>query len=162
MGFVLGFGLVAFWHCFYFVKFECGGVLQRWINFFLGARLGHAIKRALKTKIHVLETTTNTAFCSLLSKCHLQLSFLMCFHQKFTQCGFFSLNVVLTSKIRYFSKNKVHNSKASVWKVFRRICWKHGILLKLKSATDNNALIIISRKLFKQIFFRTAPDRYFW
>ena len=39
----------------------------------------------LKTKVHVLDTTTNIAFCSLLPKYHLQLSFLMGFHQKFTQ-----------------------------------------------------------------------------
>ena len=39
----------------------------------------------LKIKVHVLDTTRNIAFCSLLPKYYLQLSFLMCFHQKFTQ-----------------------------------------------------------------------------
>ena len=41
-------------------------------------------------------------------------------------------------------------------KVFMRIFWKHGILLKIDSATD--AVIIICRKFFKQIFLRKAPE----
>ena len=61
------------------------------------------------------DTTRNIAFCSLLPKQHLRLSFLTCFHQKFFAMWlFFSLNVVLTSKIRYFLKNSFHNSNTSV------------------------------------------------
>ena len=50
-------------------------------------RVGNQLekKRVLKTKVHVLDTTRNTAFCSLLSKYHLRLSFLMCFHHKILQ-----------------------------------------------------------------------------
>ena len=55
-----------------------------WKNFFLGSRLGTQKNRRLKTKVHVLDTTRNIAFCSLLPKFHLQLSFLMFFHQNFT------------------------------------------------------------------------------
>ena len=44
-------------------------------------------------------------------------------------------------------------------KVLRRICWKHGILLKINSATDT--LIVICRKFSEQIYLRMAPDRYF-
>ena len=41
-------------------------------------------------------------------------------------------------------------------KVFRRICKKHEILLKINFASDT--LIIIFRHFFEQIFLRTAPD----
>ena len=95
-----------------------------WTNFFVVARLfGRAIqiarpigakKRVPKPKVHVLEKTRNIAFYSLLPKYHLLLSFLMCFRQKFTQCDFCSLNVVLISKIRWASKNNFHNSSASI------------------------------------------------
>ena len=51
------------------------------------------------------DTTKNVVFCYLLLKWHVQLPFLICFHQKFPQWGFYSLNVVLTSKIRCASKN---------------------------------------------------------
>ena len=42
-----------------------------------------------KTKEYVRKI----AFCSLLPKQDLQFSFFMCFHEKFLQCGFCSLNV---------------------------------------------------------------------
>ena len=88
---------------------------QGWTNFLLGARLfEHTRKRALKTKVRVLDTTRNTAFYSLLFKYHLQLSFLICFHQKFTPWGFRSLNAVLTSIIRSASKNNFHDSNVSI------------------------------------------------
>ena len=38
---------------------------------------------------------------------------LMCFHQKFSQWGFYSANIILTSKIRYASKNNFRNSNVS-------------------------------------------------
>ena len=75
---------------------------------FRARNLTCAPDRALKTKVHVLDTTRNAAVCSLLSKYHLKLSFLMYFHQKFTQWGFCGLNVVSTSKIRCASKNNFH------------------------------------------------------
>ena len=61
--------------------------------------IGHANKRALKTKVNIIDTTRNTAFCSLLSKYHLQFSFLTFFQEKFKKRGFCSLNVVLKPKI---------------------------------------------------------------
>ena len=98
---------------------------QGWTNFFLGARLfgaqdklraqsGKQLNGPLKTEVHVLETTRNIAFCSLLPKYPLQFSFLMCLHLKFIQWDFCCLNVVLTSKIRCASKNNFHNSNFSV------------------------------------------------
>ena len=59
---------------------------QRGTNFFLGAGIfGRAKKWALKTNVHILHTTRNVAFCPLLPKCQFQLSFLICFHQKFLE-----------------------------------------------------------------------------
>ena len=54
------------------------------------------------------DATRNIAFCSLLT------SFLMCFNQKFSQWGFISPNVVLTSEIRCSSEKDSHNSNSSV------------------------------------------------
>ena len=88
-------------------------IIKRQIFFWAPDFSARRKKQALKTKAHVLVTTRNTAFCSLLSKYHLQLSFLMCFHQV-TQWGFCSPNVVLTSKMRCASKDHFHNSNASV------------------------------------------------
>ena len=66
------------------------------------------------------------------------------FPSTFLQWGLCSLNVVLMSKLRcaprIFILQKHH------LRVFRRICWKHGILLKIKSVTDAFNL---------QNFFRT-------
>ena len=98
---------------------------QGWTNLFLGTRLfsaqinlraqlGMQLNSPIKTKVHVLDTTRNIAFCSLLSKYPLQPSFLICFHQKFTQWDFYYFNVVLTSKIRCASKSNLHNSNLSV------------------------------------------------
>ena len=42
-------------------------------------------KMGAQNHVHVLDTTRNVAFCSLLPKFHSQLSFLMCFRQKFLQ-----------------------------------------------------------------------------
>ena len=63
------------------------------VNKFLSRRrlFNHAEKRRLKTKVHVLGTTRNTAFCSSLSKYQLQLSFLMCYSQMSTQCECFNI-----------------------------------------------------------------------
>ena len=76
--------------------------------------------------------TRNIGFCSLLPKQHLQLSFLMCFHRKSSQRGFCSLHVVLTSKIRFASKNKFHNSNASVYKGVRKNMLKTWDFIKNK------------------------------
>ena len=68
---------------------------QGWTNYFLGARLfsaqvnlrtqsGMQLNGPLKTKVNILVTTRNVAFCFLLRKYPLQLSFLMHFHQKLT------------------------------------------------------------------------------
>ena len=87
--------------------------IQGLTNFFLSARLwGRA------------------NFCSLLSKYHLQLSLLICSHQMFTQWGFCSLNVVLTSKIRCASKNNFHNSNTSIKSI-------HKNMLKACNVTKN-------------------------
>ena len=45
-------------------------------------------------------------------------------------------------------------------KVFRKIYVKHGILLKINSATDT--FIVICRKFPEQIFLRMETDKYFW
>ena len=64
---------------------------QGWTNFLLAARffglpIGHAKTELLKTKVHVLNTTRNVGFRSLLLNITyaIQLqTFLMFFHQKF-------------------------------------------------------------------------------
>ena len=104
-----------------------------------------------------LDTTRNIAFCSLLPKKDLQL---LCFHQRFLQLGFCSLIVVLMSNIKMCLKEYFSYFRRIRLKVFRRICWKHGILLKIKSATD--ALVIIYRNFSQQKFLRTATETYFW
>ena len=70
---------------------------QRWTNFFLGTQLfggaillahliGHAKKMgAQNPSARSIKTTRNIAHCFSLPEQHLQLSFLMCFHQKFLQ-----------------------------------------------------------------------------
>ena len=57
----------------------------------------------------------------------------------------------LNAKIRQFSYFRRIRLN-----VFRRICWKHGILLHVNSTTDT--LITIYRKSFKQIFLRATPQ----
>ena len=42
--------------------------------------------------------------------------------------------------------------------IFTRICWKHGSLLNVNSATDD--LITIGRKFHTKIFLRTPSGRY--
>ena len=53
-------------------------------QFYLRARSGGKM-RDHNQSIRPIETTKNIAFCYLLSKQDLQLSFEMCFHQKFLQ-----------------------------------------------------------------------------
>ena len=60
------------------------------------------------------KTTGNIAFCSLLPKWDLHISFLMYLNRKFLQWGFCGLNVVWISKIRYLSITNFHTSCASV------------------------------------------------
>ena len=52
-------------------------------------------------------------------------------------------------------KEQFSNYKRIRLKMFRRICQKHGILLKINSATDT--LIIICRKCSEQTFLSTIP-----
>ena len=126
-------------------------------QFHLHAPSGTQKNAHSKTKSRSNRDTAKTiAFCYLLPKQHLQLLLLICFNQKFLRWGFYSLNVALMSKIRYTSKNNFHNTNASIWKVFRRICWRHQILLKINAATE--ALIIICKKSSEQIFLVTALD----
>ena len=65
----------------------------------------------IKTKVYV--RWRNIAYCPLLPKQHLQLSFLICFHQKFSQCGNCTRNIILITKIRCTSKKNLRNSNAS-------------------------------------------------
>ena len=68
------------------------------------------------------------------------------------------LIVALLSKIRCALTHNFHT--CICLKLSRRICWKHGILLKIKSTTD--ALIIICRNFSEKHFLRTATNSYFW
>ena len=61
----------------------------------------------------------------------------MYFHQKFLQLGFFSLNIVVTFKIRCSCKNHFQNSNASV-KVFGSYCNFFIVLpIRLKTCRSN-------------------------
>ena len=85
------------------------------------------------------KTTGNVGFCSLISILELRLLLLVHFYGK---CLQLYLGVVSVSKIRSSQRiililRHIHR------KEFRRICWKHGTLLKLNTATD--ALITICR-----------------
>ena len=50
----------------------------------LRTQSGMQLNGPLKSKVNILVTTRNVAFCFLLRKYPLQLSFLMHFHQKLT------------------------------------------------------------------------------
>ena len=84
--------------------YQFATINQGWTNFFLRTRsfgraskIARPIGHAQNQSARPIETTTrNIAFCSLLPKQHLQLSFLKCFHQKFSEWSLCSLNVVLT------------------------------------------------------------------
>ena len=80
-------------------------------------------------------------------KWHSKLSFLMCFHQKFLQWGFCSLIVVLTSKIRFSSKNKVFKVQTHPSKGVKKNMLS-GILLKINSSIYT-LTVIICRKIFQ-------------
>ena len=94
-----------------------GGQISLWVLDFSGDRAPSGTQKIgnSKRKFYILGTTRNTSLCSFLSKYHLQFSFLMCYHQKFTQRNFCSLDVVLISKVRFASKNnlitQMHPSK---------------------------------------------------
>ena len=99
-----------------------------------------------------LDITRNIGFCSVLPKQHLQPSFLMCFYQKSSQRGFCSLNVVLTSKIRFASKDKFHNSNTSVYKGVRKNMLKTWDFTKNKlwyRCFDNNFQKIFQTNILK-------------
>ena len=47
------------------------------------------------------------------------------------------MKLVWISKIRYLLKDNFHISENTLSvKVFRRICWEHGVLLNINSVTD--------------------------
>ena len=93
-----------------------GGQISLWVLDFSGDRAPSGTQKIgnSKRKFYILGTTRNTSLCSFLSKYHLQFSFLMCYHQKFMQHSFCSLNIVLISETRFASKNNFDNSNASV------------------------------------------------
>ena len=113
-------------------------------NFFLVARffrraillarpIGQAKKWALKTKAHVQSRHNKKhSFLFFLTYIALTASLLMCFHQKFSQWGFYSLNVILMSKIQLCPRYK---RKAKGWGFFK-LLWGRGC--KIRCASKNN------------------------
>ena len=85
------------------------------------------------------KTTANVAFCSLITILELWLLLPVHFYGK---CLQLYLRVVSVFKIRS-SQRMILILRHIHRKEFRRICWKHGTLLKLNTATE--ALITICR-----------------